>query len=249
VRKRRQQPVKAKKITAEQIRAYPSGDDGGLSEEGLSKEEIEKQGYSELTIKIRIHPGVDRPFMTGDMSMDLDGHPLKGIAGIEVKANPPHCKFEIQDPNLFQQSTNHGGFFWTQGIYFTTLHYGAGYPAIKCGKCGEGIRYLQYGYKCDNPECDDVAIEIKSRYLQLKDELDRRVERAGFKTLAEYINDLRSSEDKEDEYKLIIRKFAGFLTPDQRKENKADDKNTRGERHPESENGEGNGDHRLEQDN
>lgn len=160
-------------------RGYPSSE-GTVKSEGLTKEEIQERGYSQLRIVITIPQGIQRPFNAqSDLHIDLDGHVMKGIGGLQIKGTPPFVEIQIVDRERFQESTSHGGFFWQSGIIFTQLLYAKTYPPIECYDCESGMRHVDLNFFCDNPECDSAAPYVRSAYLKRQAYIEKEATEKG----------------------------------------------------------------------
>lgn len=134
-----------------------------------SPEQVKDRGYSELNIQVRIHG--DRAIDVGsDVSMVLDGKPLRGIGKIELSMIPPYFGMCVVNEKEFQESINKAGFFYSVGFVLTKLLMGRSYPALKCAECAENGREgwlrIEYGGLCDNSECQYAHNSVKAKKIE-----------------------------------------------------------------------------------
>lgn len=136
---------------------------------GDSPDLVKDRGYSLLQIAVRI-VGTRAIDMGNDVSLILDGKPLRGVGRIELSANPPHFEITIVDEKLFQDSINKAGFFYAHGFTISKLLLERGYPALKCAECAEKNRVgwlrLELSGMCDNVDCQYASPIVKAKKIQ-----------------------------------------------------------------------------------
>ena len=141
-------------------------DEPRLLIKGDSKEDIEKRGYSLLSIRAKLKG--DKPVdLSTDVEIYFDGKPLLGIGEIQLSTIPPFFSLTIVDMDKFNASVNKSGVLPKMGISVKRLLYGASYPAAKCSTCAnegrEGWLRVEYGGRCDNPECPMAHPSLKQQ--------------------------------------------------------------------------------------